>query len=389
MVAYTTYSVDNRVRREAEALVASGEYRVLVLTLKEGPSPRNYQLKGVEVREMNMSKYQGRNLVRYLILYLRFTLMAFLSCNMLLINKSLDVVHIHNMPNFFVFSAIIPFFFGKKIILDIHDIVLETFLAKFGERSSILKKIILQILRVEEFISCTFAHKVICTNHLQRELLVKRGIPERKIIIIFNTPDPRIFSRSKTVEINPKPKKEFKIIYHGTITKRLGLDLAIRAVISLADRIPCLDFTILGGGEDVKELTALSRDLGGQEVIHFESPVPGEELVKILSRMDLGIVPNNKNIATDVMLPVKMLECVALDIPVIVPRVKVIEHYFSDDMVTYFEPGNVESLANSILNVYNNENGNVNKVENAKSFLKQYGWETHKFDLINLYKNLS
>jgi glycosyltransferase involved in cell wall biosynthesis len=385
MVAFTAYSTDNRVRREAEALASFGGYNVLVLALKEGVYPRSFHLHGVQIREMNISKYQGKSNLRYLMSYLKFALSVFFACNRLLMNNSLDIVHIHNMPNFLVFCAIIPFLFGRKVILDVHDTMLETYLAKFEGH---LNNLFTWALRLEELSSCMFAHKIICVNHIQRKTLLKRGIPESKLFILLNTPDPRIFRPGKKSVINRSNNKRFRIVYHGTVTKRLSLDLAIRAVASLVGRIPFLEFTILGRGEEIQELAQLSRELGVQEIVHFESQVPGEELADILTRMDLGIVPNSRNIATELMLPVKMLECVALDIPVVVPRLKTIEYYFSDDMVTYFEPGNVDSLISSILEAFNSENERINKAKNAKRFLEKYGWDTHKFTLINLYRSL-
>ncbi len=72
--------------------------------------------------------------------------------------------------------------------------------------------------------------------------------------------------------------------------------------------------------------------------------LPVESLLDILRDMDVGIVANRENAATELMLPVKLLEYVALNIPVIVPRLKAIEYYFTDEMVSYFEPENVDSL---------------------------------------------
>jgi len=389
MVVYTNYSIDARVRREAETLADLPDYKVLVLTLKQKTSPRTSFIDNVEVRELNLTKYRGKSNIRYLISYFRFLLLAFLACTRLLIRNSLDVVHVHNMPNFLVFSAIIPFLFGKKIILDVHDTVVETYLSKFdGASSKIFHKILYKALRLEESICCALAHKIICVNHIQREALIKRGIPENKMIISMNVPDPRRFHNYNRITDLTK-KNSFKVVYFGTITKRLGIDLAIRAVASLNGRIPGLEFHIIGEGDDKEEFIKLSEELGIKEVMHFyETLFPLEDLVKILEGMDLGIVPNRKNAATELMLPVKMLECIALSIPVIVPRLKTIEYYFSDELVFYFEPDNVESLSSAILDVFNNGTMRTKKAENAKGFLKKYGWETHKFDLINLYRSL-
>ena len=102
--------------------------------------------------------------------------------------------------------------------------------------------------------------------------------------------------------------------------------------------------------------------------------------------MDVGILGNRKNSATEVMLPVKMLEYMALGIPVIVPRLKGIEYYFSDDMVSYYESDNVNSMASVILKLYRYKKTRDKQAENAKIFFITYGWEKHKPGLLNLYQ---
>ena len=42
-----------------------------------------------------------------------------------------DLIHVHSLPDFEVFSAAIPKLFGAKIVLDIHDIVPEFYASKF------------------------------------------------------------------------------------------------------------------------------------------------------------------------------------------------------------------------------------------------------------------
>ncbi len=390
MIAYAVYSHDARIRREAEALASTQDYKVLVLSLKEAASPRKYFLNGVEVIELDISKYRGDSNIRYFLSYLNLMISAFFVCDRMLFRNSLDIVHIHNMPNFLIFSAIIPRLLGKIIILDIHDTLIETYAAKFEEssKSRILSKLITSILRLEEFISCILARKIICVNHVQREALIKRGISENKILVLLNVPDPSLFGNNERITQQTHTIKNFKLIYHGLVTKRQSLDLAIRAVANLVDIIPGLEFHIVGNGDYLKEFIGLSNHLGIHERVHFGETVPLSDVAMMLREMDLEIIPSRRNIATDLILPVKMLECIALGIPVVAPRLKAIEHYFSDDMVFYFEPDNIESLTNAILNAYTNENMRMKVAENAKSFLKQYGWETHKFDLINLYKNL-
>jgi hypothetical protein len=104
--------------------------------------------------------------------------------------------------------------------------------------------------------------------------------------------------------------------------------------------------------------------------------------------MDLGVVGNRRSVACDLMLPVKLIEYVSLGIPTIVPRFKAIEHYFSDDMVTYYEPENVQSLADSVYRLYMEPHTCRLQAERANRFLEEYGWERQGADLVTFYRQL-
>jgi len=292
MIAYTNYSTDARVRREAETLAETGEFNVTFLSLMEGKTARSYVRDGVHVRELRIRKYRGKNRVRYILSYFLFLALAFLECAGRALTGKLDVAHVHNMPNFIVFAAIPAKCLGKKVILDIHDSVPETYLAKFSAgRPGILYK----LLCMEERISCGIADRIICVNHPQIEALVRRGMPAGKIVVSMNVPDPRLFP--KTAGKTGGGGKTIRIVYHGTITKRLGIDLAIRAVARLSKHFPDLRFIILGDGDDAAEFAALIQSLHAEETIRFENRmIPVEDLKAFLSDMDIGIVANRKNI---------------------------------------------------------------------------------------------
>src|SRR5262249_30472720 len=115
---------------------------------------------------------------------------------------------------------------------------------------------------------------------------------------------------------------------------------------------------------------------------------PLEELACHLRSMHLGVVGNRRNAASDLMLPVKLMEYVSLKIPVVVPRLRAIEHYFSDDMVAYYEPENVQSLADSIYRLCCAPELRAAQTEQAGRFLRQYGWERQGPEFVTLYERL-
>lgn len=383
MIVYTLYPFDARVQREAETLVRDMGLEVEVLSLKEGSKPRCYTLRGVKVTELDESKYRGQGRIAYILSYFKFMLLAFIKCSASFIRRTVDIVHVHNMPNFLVFSAMIPRLFGKPLILDLHDSVPETFGAKFNRHSSWLFK----ALCIEEKVSCKIVQHLICVNHIQQDIIISRGLPLDKITILLNVPDPNWFSNNDVAGKHVN-KNGFKIVYHGTITKRLGVDLAVTAMHKLKSEIENLEFDVWGAGEARDECIQLSESLGVADIVHFYLPLPIEVLAKKLTSMDLGVIPNRNSAATDLMLPVKLLEYVALGIPVVAPRLKAIQYYFREDMVSFYEPENVDSMAKAILRLYENPSLRKEQAEKAKAFLDKYGWEKHKYDLINIYKQL-
>jgi len=315
MLAYTEYSVDGRVRFEAESLVNWG-HEVIFLVVKEGTKPRTYLHGGVTVKELGVRIYGGKGRFHYLLSYLAFLVLAFVACTRLFVQSRINVVHVHNMPDVLVFAGLVPRLFGCKLILDIHDTVPETYVAKFGTPS----RLIFNILRFEESICFSLAHRLICVNHVQRDALIKRGIPTEKITIV--TYMPNFLPRKPGTNRNHKQAQAFRMVNHGTISKRLGVDLVVQAAAKLVHEIPGFELHLYGEGDDLENVLRLIKTLDLSDSVHFHGVVPWQALAKELEIMDVGIVANRVNAATELMLPAKLIDYVSLDIPAIVPQLK-------------------------------------------------------------------
>ena len=380
MIAYTRYQFDGRVRLEAESLVGWG-YQVLFLVPRSGQTATTFALQGVTVKELNVGEYGGKNKLVYIVSYLMFLGFAFVACTRFYFQSGIDVVHIHNMPNILVFAALIPRLFGCKLILDVHDNMPETYVAKFGTTS----RLVLSLCRLEERVCCSLAHKIIATNHVQRETLINRGIPASKIATVITMPQ---FLPCKHSSNNHKQAQGFRMVNHGTISQRLGNDLLIRAAAKLVHEIPGFELHIIGAGDSLDSVVRLSESLGLTDHVHFHPTVPWDKLPETLAMMDVGIVANRVNIATELMLPLKLIDYVVLGIPAIAPRLKTIEYYFSPDLVTFFEPENVDSMVAATVGLYRDKQRRERQPQIAKSFLNKYGWDNPKHGLRELYDDL-
>jgi glycosyltransferase involved in cell wall biosynthesis len=103
----------------------------------------------------------------------------------------------------------------------------------------------------------------------------------------------------------------------------------------------------------------------------------------------VGIIPNRRDAATDYMLPVKLLEYVHLGIPVIAPRLLAIQYYFGEDQVVYYEPGNVDELADSICRLYADPSKRAELARKSAEFAKRFSWDLLKAELFNVIDNES
>jgi len=383
MIAYTVYAFDARVRREAETLAANG-FTVRCLTTRSGPSPTRFVLNGVDVRELNVPKYRGKSKLAYAASYLWFLVATSAACLRLLIARELDVVHAHNLPDFLVFAGLLPRLMGRRVVLDVHDSVPETFATKFS-RTPLLWR----ALCLEERLSALVAHKVICVNHPQRDTLVQRGIPKAKTLVSMNAPDPKIFTRMPIVQRGEEPDGSFNLVYHGTMSERLGVDLLICAVAELQHKLPNARLHLWGSGDDLERFQGLVKELGVGERVSFNPKgFALHELPQQLRSMHVGIVGNRRSAAGDLMLPVKLLEYVSLDIPAIVPRLRTIEHYFTEDMVTYYEPDSVGSLSQATWQLSLRPEARREQAARARAFIERHGWERQGAELVAEYQAL-
>jgi glycosyltransferase involved in cell wall biosynthesis len=89
------------------------------------------------------------------------------------------------------------------------------------------------------------------------------------------------------------------------------------------------------------------------------------------------------------MLPVKLLEYVTMEIPVVTTRLQVVEHYFDESMVYYVPFEDVDAIADAIRQMYSSADLRNQFVQNAKRFTNCYNWKIERQKLASVYNRLS
>lgn len=383
MLAFTHYLTDARVRREAEALAARGDEVDLVCCRSKTLATKRIH-NGVRLYPLRGLKYRGGSTVAYLFSYFLFFVQSSFLIGYLHLRKRYDVIQIHTMPDFLVFAASVPKLLGAKIILDVHDLMPELYMTKFEADQN---HTLIRFIRWVEKRSIAFAHKAIAVNVPHRDILVEHGNPKDKFTILLNLPDPAIFDRSENTERRSDGK--FRLIFHGIIAKRQGLEIAIRAVGQARKDVPNIEFSIIGVGGDRERLVGMVDEMGLNDCIRFsDGAIPLEEVPLRIKQADIGMVPILNDSFTRYGLPVKVLEYVGLGIPVISSRTPTLEFYFDDTMLKYFEPGDETELAGHIVDLHRHPRKRKLLICNADKFNKEFNWDRQKMEYYNLVDSL-
>lgn len=107
------------------------------------------------------------------------------------------------------------------------------------------------------------------------------------------------------------------VLYMGTFFRFGGLEQVIDSLAALAPARPHLRLVLVGGGEAEPELRAAVRrhDLGDRVV--FTGVIPYVQLPAHLKMADVAINPFERELLTDVALPHKVLQYMAVGVPAV------------------------------------------------------------------------
>lgn len=382
MMAYTYYEVDPRVIREAEAAVEGG-FDVDVLALRRPGTPPMEMVRGVRVIRLNQSKYRGKTRVRYLMAYLNFFLRCFVKTTGLFFKQRYAVIHVNNMPDFLVFSTIVPKLCGTSVILDIHDPMPNTFASKFkgGENGFFYR-----VLLWQERLSAAYSNRVITVHDPVKEgILLKHGLAPDSIEVIANFADEELFPLRKSYSINGK----IRCVFHGTILERSGLGSLMTALarVRQKDRIYV---KIIGEGDFSQTLQEMIRSLHLEQVVEFDNhSYQVHSISQRIEDCNVGLVPLEISSVTNYALPLKLLEYISMGLPVLTVRSYAISYYFSERDCIFFDWNDPDSLSAALNRITEHPEILLQYRERAVALRGRFAWSGEKKKYVELLRQIS
>lgn len=387
-VLYSYYPSDPRPRRAAEALAKEGANVEMICLKETDDQPPREIFNGVDVTRLPLKRRRAGKLF-YLVQYGVFILIAGAILARRTLSRKYHLVHVHNMPDVLVFSALIPKLLGAKVILDLHDPMPELMMTIFGLRETSYG---VRLLKVLEKWSVRFANAVLTVNLGCRKMFLSRSCAPEKIAVIMNSPDEEIFplqEASAQIGTAPKIPKPFVLMYHGSLVERHGLDLAVKAIAKIRESIPRAELRIFGWSTPFLEQVLKSVQAAGlSEVVRYMGPKKLEQIAEAVRECDVGIIPNKKSLFTELNMPTRIFEYLSQGKPVIAPRTPGILDYFSPNELVLFELGDADDLAAKIEYVFRHPAEMTRLAERGQEVYRVHRWSSERLQFVGLVESL-
>lgn len=376
---------DRRVTEEARALTANG-YKVTIISPAAEGQPMTETLDGILLKRYRAWTSRG-GAISQAIEYLGALLKTFWLMLLLTHDPGFDVIQACNPPDLFFLLAW-PFkLFGKKFLFDQHDLSPELYSALYGRDSGA----IMSVLRACERASYATSDAVIASNESYRQLAMGRGkVSPDRVFVVRNGPRQGWPRRVAPVP-SLKAGRRFLVVFVGVIGFQDGVDVLLRVVDTLVNRMGCTDttFAIVGDGSAAEPLREEVRRLGLDSCVSFTGWITDEErLSAYLTTADACVCPEPSSPLNDKSTFIKVMEYMSAGKPIVAfdlaeTRVS------AGDAARYAPPGDVQAFADLLRRVLTEEDLRDSMLAAAKRRVPELRWETQVPALLAAYDKAS
>ena len=218
---------------------------------------------------------------------------------------------------------------------------------------------------------------VVITQKL-KELFVKRGMPENKILVAPDGVDVKMFDIQVTqLEARKKlnlPLDKKIVLYTGHLYKWKGANILVKAYKYLSEGI---EIYFVGGTEkDIKNLKFKISNLKLKNIF-IVGHRPYSEIPYWLKSADVLVLPNTakEDISKYWTSPMKMFEYMAAQRPIVASDLPSLREVLNEESSFLFEPDNPENLALAVKRALQNPEISDKISNQAFQDVQEYTWQ--------------
>ena len=375
---------DRRVWQESRALVDAGyEVDVICPMGTKRDTERHTKIEGVRIHRYPLVAATGgpAGYVREYGLALWHTFRIAMRIGF---RRRFDAVHACNPPDILFLPVVWMKARRTRFVFDHHDLVPELFQSRFGEG----KRWLLAGSRWAERMTFFLADGVISTNESYRRAAIDRGgMNPDDVQVVRSAPDLRRFDAAVP---NPARKrgKPLMAAYLGVMAPQDGVDYALRALATLRAERDDFHAVFVGGGDALDDLRILSADLGLDDCVEFTGRVSDEELAEVLATADVGLAPDPLNPLNDVSTMNKIMEYMALEVPIV--SFDLVEARVSaGDAAVYATPNDEAEFAALLGSLFDDPGRRAEMVQIGLARVSgELSWDVSATNLVGFYDRL-
>ncbi len=384
MLLQSTFPPDIRVEREITSLNSHGYKVGLLCNQYEKGKEENFT--GCDI--FRLKAHFGSTKLNKIFNFPLFLNPRFIIKVIMVFRKfQPDIIHAHDLP-MVPLGLILKKLFNVPVIFDVHESYPEAliFFNKKGIINFMFKNP--KLAKVLERYCLKAVDKLIVVVKEHKEKLIKEGVNENKIYIVSNTVNLNTFSISQpNNSIVEKYKNRFIVMYTGIVSHERGLEIPIKSLQILKNKLPNILLMIVGEGPAENDLRQLVSKLNVEDYIEFVKWPGHDNINNYMLAADICIIPQPSNDFINSGVPNKLFEYMSQEKTILVSDAK--------PMSRIVRETNAGKIFNS-----NDENDFAEKVielsQSKESFGKngrkgvenKYNWENDSKILLNLYNTL-
>ena len=363
LISQHPYPAHRVLRRNVDFLAAQGaEVDVVCLASPGASTPPP---PGVRLHRVPLA-HRRAHALRYAFEYLAFFAAAFVCALVLSLRRRYDAVQVENPPDFLLFTALPARLRGARLVLYLLELTPELLAARLEVGESHVLTLLATAL---ERAATAVADQVITVSEACRRRVEARGVPADKLWVVNGSVPTRDLPAARPALPGPY------LVVVATLIKRYGVDVAIRALAALGPAGAELRLLVLGEGEERPGLEALSQELGLADRVVFAGLLPWEVAMAQVRAAAVGLVPVVADGYGELILPTKLLEYVALEVPAVCSRLPTIAEHFRPESLAYFEPGDHLGLAAQVGRLLADPDAARRQARIALEDLGELSWE--------------
>ena len=298
-------------------------------------------------------------------------------------NKSIEVGKLNQFD--FIFTIFHPFHLVPKAAveaakkLDIPSIVKVD--DAIYEKASGIKSLQRKIEKMINGKTLRSGTKILVSNNETKKIIIDEyNVIQEKISIVPNGVDLSMFDITK--KKNPK-----KVVFAGAMYYHRGLDVLLETIPLVIEKIPDAKFVLLGSGTEMDKLKEIVSKNKLDNSVEFKGWIEREKIPENIADASIGIGPLRLTEVTSRALPIKVLEYMAVSLPLLAQKGTLPNDVLENEKNGFFIENHIE-LAEKIILLLNEPKKVQNMGAHSLKLVQKFSWDQVVDSVINEVKNI-